>query len=87
MFDLKVISKEKLLFEDAVERVQVEGLGSDYELLSFHADVAGLLGQGRIVIDSQYQVNILKGLVSFHNNRCIILVDEDKKRKRTHRTG
>ena len=80
MFDLKIISKDRRLFEDSVEHVQVEGIDSDFEILSFHADVAGLLKRGRIIVDGKFQIRVRGGLVSFHNNRCVIIVDEDTKR-------
>ena len=82
MFDLKVVSKDRLLFEGTINRVRIEGEESDFEIMSFHADVAGILRKGMIVVDNKYMIVAKKGMVSFHNNKCVILVEELKRRRK-----
>ena len=76
MFDLTVSSPKRILFEDAVNHVFLNGDDSEYELLSFHAHLVGVLRQGQIVIDNKKTIPIKKGVVNFYENRCTILIEE-----------
>lgn len=76
MFDLTVISPERILFNDAVNRVLLDGDDTEYELLSFHAHLIGVLRRGRIIIDNKKAIAIKKGIVKFFENKCTILVEE-----------
>ena len=76
MFDLTVISPKRVLFNDAVNHVFLDGDDTEYELLGFHAHLVGVLKQGRIVIDNKKTISIQKGIVRFYENRCTVLVEE-----------
>lgn len=76
MFDLTVVTPKRVLFEDAVERVLVDGDESEYELMSFHAKTLGLLREGDIIINNRIAIPIKAGIVSFNDNKCIILAEE-----------
>lgn len=76
MFDLTIISPQRILFDDAVERVFLDGDDSEYELLSFHAHLIGVLREGKIIINNKSVIRIRKGVVNFYENRCMILVEE-----------
>ena len=78
MFDLTIISPERVLFNEAVTRVVLDGDESEYELLSFHAHLIGVLREGDIVIDNKSMIPIRKGVVKFYENKCLILVEERK---------
>lgn len=82
MFDLKVVSKTATLFEAPVESAIFDGTESEFELLSFHQDLVGLLRQGEIIIDNKYKISILKGALTFRNNKCLVLVTEDEARRK-----
>lgn len=76
MFDLTVVTPKRVLFEEAVDRVTIDGDDSEYELLSFHAKTLGLLRAGEIIINNKIAIPIKSGLVSFNDNKCLILVEE-----------
>ena len=76
MFDLTIISPKRVIFEDAVRQLALDGDDSEYELLSFHQHLLGVLQEGNIVIDSKIAIPIKKGVVQFYENKCLILVEE-----------
>jgi len=76
MFDLTIISPKRILFNDAVRNVFLDGDETEYELLSFHAHLLGVLRQGLIVIDEIKAIPIRKGIVRFYENKCLILIEE-----------
>ena len=76
MFDLTVISPKRILFNDAVNHVFLDGDDTEYELLGFHAHLIGVLREGKIVIDNKKAILIKKGIVRFYENKCAILVEE-----------
>lgn len=81
MFDLRIIGIQKDVFKDAVKSVRLDGTDTEFEILSFHANLAAVLRKGQIVIDGKKKVSILRGLVSFYDNRCTILVEEDAEKR------
>ncbi len=76
MFDLMIISPKRVLFDDAASRVFLDGNETEYELLSFHVHLIGILRKGKIVIDEKKGILIKKGVVKFYENKCVILVEE-----------
>ena len=76
MFDLTIITPERILFKDAVDRVFLDGDDTEYELLSFHASLLGVLRRGQIVIDNKKAIPIQAGVVKFFENKCVILIQE-----------
>ena len=76
MFDLMIISPQRVLFNDAVNRVFLDGDDGEYESLSFHAHLVGILQQGSVIIDEKKAFPINKGIVQFYENKCTILVEE-----------
>lgn len=76
MFDLTVISPKRVLFDDAVNHLFLDGDDTEYELLSFHAHLIGVLREGRIIINNRKAIPIKKGIIRFYENRCSILVEE-----------
>ena len=76
MFDLKIVGRNKVLFEGAAYSVFIEGSESEFELLSFHSPLLGVLQKGDIVIDNRYKIKVTGGLVSFHDNICYIITEE-----------
>lgn len=76
MFDLTIVTPKRVIFEDAVERVLIDGDESEYELMSFHAKTLGLLREGDIIINNKIAIPIRAGIVSFNDNKCLILAEE-----------
>ena len=76
MFDLTIVTPKRVIFEDAVERVLVDGDDSEYELMSFHSKTLGILREGDIVINNKIAIPIKAGIVSFNDNKCLILAEE-----------
>ncbi|MBP9732935.1 MAG: hypothetical protein KBD07_01015 [Candidatus Omnitrophica bacterium] len=76
MFDLMVVTPKKILFNDAVERVLIDGDESEYELMSFHSKTLGLLREGDIIINNKIAIPVRAGIVSFDDNKCLILAEE-----------
>ena len=81
MLDLTIVSPKRVLFNDAVNKVLLDGDESEYELLSFHAHLMSVLRQGNIVIDDKKVIPIQKGIAKFYENKCLILVEEIPERK------
>ncbi len=77
MFDLTIISPKKILYNDAVNQLFLDGDDTEYELLSFHAHLIGVLRPGRIVINNKLAIPIKKGIVTFYENKCTVLVEEE----------
>lgn len=76
MFDLLVVTPKKVLFDEAVERVLIDGDESEYELMSFHTKTLGLLREGDIIINNKIAIPVRAGIVSFDDNKCLILAEE-----------
>lgn len=76
MFDLRVIGQKKVLYDDAVRSVRLDGADSEYEFLSFHIDAVGVLRKGYVIIDNRLRIPIRSGVVTFVNNKCLVLCDE-----------
>ncbi len=71
-----VVTPKKILFNDAVERVLIDGDESEYELMSFHSKTLGLLREGDIIINNKIAIPVRAGIVSFDDNKCLILAEE-----------
>lgn len=71
-----ITSPKRVLFNDAVTKVLVDGDDSEYEFLSFHTHVLGVMREGRIIINNKKTIPIRKGIVRFYENKCFMLVEE-----------
>ncbi len=76
MFDLLIVSPKRIIFDDAVEKVRLDGDQSEYEFWSFHARSMGKLRQGNIIINDKQTIPIKSGVVRFIDNQCTILCEE-----------
>ncbi len=76
MFDLTIVTPKRVIFEDAVERVLIDGDESEYELMSFHSKTLGLLRAGDIIINNKIAIPVKAGIVAFNDNKCLILAEE-----------
>jgi F0F1-type ATP synthase epsilon subunit len=71
-----IVTPKRVLFEDAVDRVLIDGDESEYELMSFHSKTLGLLRAGDIIINNKIAIPVKAGIVSFNDNKCLILAEE-----------
>ncbi|MCG3175472.1 MAG: ATP synthase epsilon chain [Candidatus Omnitrophica bacterium] len=76
MFDLKIIGQKKPIYDGTAQSVILDGVDSEYEFLSFHADTVGVLRKGDIIVNNKYRIPINGGVASFSVNKCLILVEE-----------
>jgi len=76
MFDLTIISPKRVVLEETVERVFVDGPETEYEFMSYHTHVVGTLREGKVIINNKRGLLIKKGIVKFYENKCVILVEE-----------
>lgn len=76
MFDLTIMSPQRVLYKDAVNSAFFEGDECEFELLSFHAHLISVLQTGRIIINGKKLIRIRKGIVKFYENKCMVLVEE-----------
>lgn len=91
MFDLTIVCARKIIYDEAVESVRVNGDESEYEFREYHAKCIGLLRKGMVLVNNRLAIPIMRGVVRFENNKCLILAEEmpgaeerDKARKRRH---
>ena len=76
IFKLVIISPKRVLYENEVESVFLNGDSSEYELLPYHFPILGSLLAGDIVINWKERIPIKSGVVRFFANECTILVEE-----------
>ena len=75
-FQLKVMAPDKMIFDGDVTSLFLKGDTGEYEILSYHYPVLGLLKQGDIIIDWKYFIPIQKGIVRFFQTECVIMVSQ-----------
>jgi F0F1-type ATP synthase epsilon subunit len=71
-----VLSPKNLIFEKEVTSVSITSDKGEFELLSYHYPLVGILIAGDIVIDQIHQIPVRSGIVRFYANECTILVEE-----------
>ena len=48
----------------------------EFELLSYHYPIVGILVGGDIIIDQVHKIPVRSGIVRFYANECTILAEE-----------
>ncbi len=71
-----ILSPKNLVFEKEVTSVFIVSDKGEFELLSYHYPLVGILVAGNVVIDQIYQIPVRSGIVRFYANECTILVEE-----------
>ena len=82
-FKCIILTPNDLLYENEIESVFLTGDKGEYELLAYHYPLLGVLKEGDVVINGKDRIPIKGGVVRFFANECIILVEEEIKRKKT----
>ena len=78
-FKLRVVTPERLAYEDEVTSIVVPGAAGYLGVLAHHAPLLSTLGQGTLTVrkgseETNYQVH--GGFLEFHGNQATVLVDE-----------
>lgn len=76
MFKAKIVSSNRVLFEDKVKSVFLPGETGEFEVLEFHKPIISLLKQGIILIDGDKSIVVNKGVVKMQDNELVALVEE-----------
>jgi F0F1-type ATP synthase epsilon subunit len=72
---------DKIIFNDKVFHLFLQGDKGEYELFAYHYPVLGLLKPGNVFIDWKYYIEIKKGVVRFFKDKCTILTELKKFKK------
>ena len=80
-FKCIVLSPNRLVYENEIESIFLSGDQGEYELLAYHYPLFGVLKKGDVVINWKEKIPINGGVVRFFANECIIMIEEDIKRK------
>lgn len=80
-FSLKVLNPKHVVFEGMAESVFLPGDAGEFELLAHHVPIVSLLMEGEIVVDWKTRIPIKRGMVRYFDEECVILLEEQQKRK------
>ena len=75
------MSPKTLIYENEIHSLFVSGDKGEYELLSYHYPVLGLIKETSLIIDWKESVSVKAGIIRFFANECIVLVEELEKKK------
>lgn len=81
-FKCIILTPNDLLYENEIESIFLTGDKGEYELMAYHYPLLGVLKEGDVVINNKERIPIKGGVVRFFANECIILVEEEIKRKK-----
>ena len=81
-FKCIILTPNELLYENEIESIFLTGDKGEYELMAYHYPLLGVLKEGDVVINNTERIPIKGGVVRFFANECIILVEEEIKRKK-----
>ena len=71
-----ILNPKHVLFEGEAKSVFLPGDLAEFELLDFHAPIVSLLRPGNVTLDWKERIPIAKGMVTFDDNECMILVEQ-----------
>ena len=78
MLKLKIVSPEKVVFDDAVENVIVPGTLGQFEILENHAPIISTLENGNVTYKTKtdnFSLKITGGFVTVQKNQDNICVE------------
>lgn len=81
-FKCIILTPNELLYENEIESIFLTGDKGEYELMAYHYPLLGVLKEGDVLINHKERIPIKGGVVRFFANECIILVEEEIKRKK-----
>lgn len=71
-----ILNPKHVIFGGEAKSVFLPGDLAEFELLDYHAPIVSLLRAGKVVVDWNRTIPIKRGMVTFDNNECMILVEE-----------
>ncbi|MFT7538285.1 MAG: F0F1-type ATP synthase epsilon subunit [Lysobacterales bacterium] len=80
-FKCIILSPHSLIYQNEVQSIFLTGDTGEYELLAYHYPLLGVLKKGDVIIDWNHKVSINGGVVRFFANECLIMVEEDFRKK------
>lgn len=78
---LKIVSPEKVEFDDYVESVKVPGVMGNFEILENHAPIISVLQSGIVEYTAngdRRQLNVSGGFVEVHKNEVSLCVEKTR---------
>ena len=78
---LKIVSPEKLEFDDYVDSVKVPGVMGNFEILDNHAPIISVLQKGIVEYatkDGKVQLNVSGGFVEVQKNEVSLCVEKTR---------
>ena len=52
---------------------------AEFEIMPYHAPIVSLLKAGEVVIDWTVRIPIVRGMVKYYHNECMVLVEEERR--------
>ena len=80
-FKCIILSPNRMIYENEIESIFLTGDQGEYEILPYHFPLLGVLQKSDVVINNTEKISINGGVVRFFANECIIMIEEDLKRK------
>lgn len=74
---LKVMNADKIIFDDNVSSLFLQGDTGEFEILPYHYPVLSLLRKGQIIINWRNYIPVKKGIIKFFKNDCVILIESE----------
>lgn len=78
---LKIVSPEKVEFDDYVDSVKVPGVMGNFEILDNHAPIISVLQKGIVEYatkDGKVQLNVSGGFVEVQKNEVSLCVEKTR---------
>lgn len=78
---LKIVSPEKVEFDDYVDSVKVPGVMGNFEILNNHAPIISVLQKGIVEYatkDGKVQLNVSGGFVEVQKNEVSLCVEKTR---------
>lgn len=75
-FKCTVLSPRKLIYENEIQSIFLDGDRGEYEILAYHYPLVGVLQKSNIIINWSQKISIQGGVIRFFANECIIMVEE-----------
>ena len=76
MFKVSILNPKRVLFQGEAWSVFVGGDQGEFELLEYHSPILSILNEGEILIDQKKFIKIKGGILRFHHNELVVLVEE-----------
>ena len=76
MFNITVITPNKVLFEGEAWSVFLPGLTGEFEVMELHRDIVSLLREGKIIVNWDTEIPVKAGAVRMSGDELAAIVEE-----------